>query len=364
MLSKRIVIPTGAAATVLACLGLTAAGSPSATAAPAYVGRASLRTTYLSNLYNVPLEYEDRFAAESGPGQRFDGMSGPADVEMQFAGEASATWRLAKRRELRASADIRYYRYIDNDIANYLQLRCGGRVDLTRRDHLDMRIAYIPDRFKRNFKTWFFVDDALATTFEPARYSQFAARVRYDRDWTKNLTAGLSYERAQRGFEKPFEIRDRTQHALEAHAERRIGRRVSVELEAGYARAATPSESVPGATPDEPRTARDRSFAEIGGAAAINVGLRPSWRAGLEFSLARRDYTTDVALDKLYHERTDYAWLFGANLRKRLGKNLALQGEWLIRRKTSDRTPSPEEAVDEDIAYEGNALGVGLVYTF
>ena len=356
--------PLIAAFVLIAVMLAGITGIAIAASGPKFATDASFRLAYLGNLYNVPLDREARFAADGGPGERFDGMSGPSDLRIRLEGGASAAWRLARRRTLQVSGRLRYSGYAGNGIANHVRLRASARMDLTRRDVLDLRISYIPDRFKKNYKTRTIVGSVVETGFEPAHYRQFVSRLRYDRQWTKAQAAGISYQHATRVFDDPFAVRDRTTHTLRLFADRRLNQRTSLALGAGHAWASTPTEAVPGSTSSAPTLARDRSFHEISGAAELKMRLRRGWRAGVALTIARRDFATDNVADELYHGRTDGSWSVGAEVSKKLGRNLTLQIEGLVYRKTSDRQPSAADAIDEDVGYEGYVLGAGVTYTF
>ena len=330
-----------------------------------YDASASLRMTYLSNMYNVPKEREALFDVENGPGQRYDGMSGPADFEIQAESEASARWRLAKRRALRCYAGVRYSAFVDNGIANYLRLKMGGHIDLTRRDHLKLRILYLPNRFRKNYKVATRVGDEREIRFEHAYYSQIRSQLHYMRDWTRNLSAGLQYEYESRSFDNLFQARDRTKHTLMLQADQRLGRKVDLGLAAGYSRAATPTEiTLRDAQGDLTTLERNRSFEELLGMATLELKLPRGWKTGLSIDYSTRDFTTEVREDALYYRREDDTWTVGVKLSKKLSRNLTLRLNGLVREKISNRKPALEGAEDEDIGYERYSFGGGVAISF
>jgi len=309
--------------------------------------RSRITTKYTNNLFKVRRAWENQFSIKNEPGQRFEGLAGPEDQVSRVAIDARMKWKLRKKRSFDVFAHVDYNSHLRNPIANYLFLDAGIAYDISKHDHLQLYVDYIPNRFKKNYK----VQIPAGKTFNPAYYFEFEAGIRYKRDWNKKWSNVFGYGLATREFEAPFTNRNRTAHRFTMQSNHDLFRKVDISFGAAYTAAFTPSGMEFGVT-------SDRSFNNLVFKTKLDLDLPKHWdvSAGVKYRI--RDYTTNVRADEARYARKNARWSATFEVKKRLWKRglLVLDALWMLNQTNKD-----DNEIDPDIAgYRVFSVGAGI----
>ncbi len=307
---------------------------------------AEVEVIYTSNVFHEQNRRLDNFGSDAGPGERFEGMEGPADIYARPTLEIGWAHKVAPGRRLKLSAGADYTAHMRNSIANYFTLEAEGVHDFTKRDRLALEIEFIPHRFKENY----FNDVGGNKVFDKAIYTQVTPTLAYRREWAKRWSTELEYELALRRFQDPFPHRDGNIHTASLLLAWQPTHRATVKLgpELGFTQVDQHMEF--GAEVD-------RSHRDVGLLGEIDLAPGHHWDADLELEFERKSYGSDDPLDDSHYQRIDDVVEAELEVEKRLSHTWYLTGVagfTAVRSNRDDPDLEPDEA-----GYTEVVLGAG-----
>lgn len=293
--------------------------STGAETAPRFGVEASLGARFTSNLFHVQNRHLSLFETETGPGQRFFDMVGPADLLLEGEALGSVRFPFGERRHLRLELGAGFELPLFSTIAHRLELLFGAAFRIARRDRLELDVSIVPHAFRKNYEAVV----GGASLYRPGYYFEAAPALGYTHGFGRRFRLGLEYELTLRRFESPFDARDYDAHLVTLSGEVEPSKRITLGLDLGG------EVRLGGPVLEFGETVDRSSLALLG---AVRFEWHPGKRFSLElgFDLRVREFTTDQATDATYFDRTDVRLRAQAAMEIRLGEGFGLAAafEW------------------------------------
>ncbi len=310
-------------------------------------------TSYTSNLFHEQRRRQSDFTSKGGPGERFAGMSGPADFLTELGIKGSSAWPRDTNRKVVLSAEARYFLHLRNAVANYARLEIGARYDLTRRNTITLQVTGTPKRFRKNYAARLFAGNRV---YEPAWYRELDLAAGHRRKWSKRWKTEAQYVPEIRRYLAPFKNRSYHRHELGLHVRRDVGDYLEASVGARGALTWTPSDLELG-VPVE------RSHRELAAVAAIGLALPARVAAELEGEYRVRRYTATVVANDSYFGRTDHRTVVTVGVKRRLGDSFVVLVEASFTQNETNRRDHPNVDPGE-LGYDEAVAAVGVKGTF
>lgn len=310
---------------------------------------AEVGTWFTSNLYHVPKRRLALFETDTGPGERFHNMQGPADAVVEVDVSAAWRYRFARKQDMELALKAQYDRPALNGLAATAEVSGAAKIEVTKHDDVQIEVGYLPKHFKKNYR------HPVTGVFERADYSELFSEVELRHKFSKSFTAGVAYEFANRVFADPFQNRDRVTHDGLAYGEYRLSKRMDLGLALGGGVAQSPQGIEEGVTVD-------RSFRTLKAQSWVDINLRHNWTAEVSTEVRQRSYTTAETADASRYQRHDLRYRLGAEATKEFSKRFSLRFGINWKDSNSNRDNPGLEA--DEAGYEELELGLGTSLKF